>query len=51
MIDIIFEGVIFTKTMFIISPKYEEIARKISKKVNRGSTGIYAKECLNMMIK
>jgi uncharacterized membrane-anchored protein YitT (DUF2179 family) len=43
MIDIIFEGVIFTKTMFIISPKYEEIARKISKKVNRGSTGIYAK--------
>ena len=43
MIDIIFEGIEFTKMMFIISPKYEEIARKISKKVNRGSTGIYVK--------
>lgn len=43
MIDIIFEGVEFTKMMFIISPKYEEIARRISKKVNRGSTGIYVK--------
>ena len=43
MIDVIFEGVEFTKMMFIISPKYEEIARKISKKVNRGSTGIYIK--------
>lgn len=43
MIDIIFEGVTFTKVMFIISPKYNEIADKISKKVNRGSTGIYAK--------
>lgn len=43
MIDIIFEGVAFTKMMFIISPKYKEIASKISKKVNRGSTGIYAK--------
>lgn len=43
MIDVIFEGVSFTKMMFIISPKYKEIADKISKKVNRGSTGIYAK--------
>ncbi len=43
MIDIIFEGVSFTKMMFIISPKYKEIANKISKKINRGSTGIYAK--------
>lgn len=43
MIDIVFEGVSFTKMMFIISPKYKEIANKISKKVNRGSTGIYAK--------
>lgn len=43
MIDVIFEGVEFTKMMFIISPKYEEIGRRISKKVNRGSTGIYVK--------
>ena len=43
MIDIIFEGVYFTKMMFIISEKYEEIAQEIGEKVDRGSTGIYAK--------
>lgn len=43
MIDLIFEGVNFTKVMFIISEKYEKIAKEIGKKVDRGSTGIYAK--------
>ncbi len=43
MIDIIFEGVDFTKVMYIISDKYNQIAKNIGKKVNRGSTGIYAK--------
>lgn len=43
MIDIIFEGVDFTKVMLIISDKYEKIAREIGRKVERGSTGIYAK--------
>lgn len=43
MIDLIFEGVNFTKVVLIISPKYEEIAEKIGKNVNRGSTGVYAK--------
>ncbi len=43
MIDIIFEGVNFTKMMFIISEKYEEIAKQVGKEVDRGSTGIYAK--------
>lgn len=43
MIDIIFEGVAFTKIMFIISPKYNEIAQKIGKNINRGSTAIYSK--------
>lgn len=43
MIDLIFEGVNFTKVVLIISPKYEEIAEKIGKDVNRGSTGVYAK--------
>ena len=43
MIDIIFEGVDFTKVMYIISDKYSQIAKSIGKKVNRGSTGIYAK--------
>lgn len=43
MIDIIFEGIYFTKVMLIISNQYEEIAEKIGKDVDRGSTGIYAK--------
>lgn len=43
MIDIIFEGVNFTKMMFIISDKYEKIAKEIGNKIERGSTGIYAK--------
>jgi len=43
MIDVVFEGVNFTKMMFIISDKYEEIADKIADKVDRGSTAIYAK--------
>lgn len=43
MIDIIFEGVNFTKMLFIISDKYEEIARKVGEEIDRGSTGIYSK--------
>ena len=43
MIDIIFEGVNFTKMMFIISDRYEKIAEEIGNKIDRGSTGIYAK--------
>lgn len=43
MIDIIFEGIYFTKMMFIISDKYEKIAQEVGKKIERGSTGIYAK--------
>lgn len=43
MIDIIFEGVNFTKVMFIISPQYKEIAKQVSDRINRGSTAIYAK--------
>lgn len=43
MIDIVFEGVNFTKTIFIISDNYRKIAKEIGKTVNRGSTGIYAK--------
>ena len=43
MIDIIFEGIYFTKIMFIISEKYEEIYKEIGILVKRGSTGIYSK--------
>lgn len=43
MIDLIFEGVNFTKVVLIISPMYKEIAEKIGNEVNRGSTGLYSK--------
>ena len=43
MIDIVFEGVNFTKMMFIISKDYKEIAEKVGKELGRGSTAIYAK--------
>ena len=43
MIDIVFEGINFTKVLFIISDKYELIARRISEEIQRGSTAIYAK--------
>lgn len=40
MIDIIFEGVDFTKLLVIISDKSEEISKEIGEKVNRGTTGL-----------
>ncbi len=43
MIDFVFEGFYFTKVVFIISNKYDEIAKEIGDKVKRGSTGIYSK--------
>lgn len=43
MIDIVFEGIYFTKMMFIVSNKYKVIAQEIGKKLDRGSTAIYAK--------
>lgn len=43
MIDLIFEGVNFTKVVLIISSNYNEIARVIGDEISRGSTGIYAK--------
>ena len=43
MIDIVFEGIYFTKLLYIISDKNEEIAQKIEKSVERGVTGIYGK--------
>lgn len=43
MIDIIFEGIYFTKMMFIVSNKYREIAKEIETSLDRGSTAIYGK--------
>lgn len=43
VIDIIFEGVGFSKMVFIISEKYLQISDAINKQVLRGTTGIYSK--------
>lgn len=43
LIDIVFEGVNFTKNMFIVSNHYKEIAQEVGDKLKRGSTAIYAK--------
>lgn len=43
MIDILFEGIYFTKLLLIISDKTEEIAKEIGEKLQRGATGIYGK--------
>lgn len=43
MIDIIFEGVYFTKLLIIISNKNEEISTQIGNQINRGSTGLIGK--------
>ncbi len=43
VIDIVFEGVNFTKLIYIISNKYLDISEEIIKEIERGITGIYAK--------
>lgn len=43
MVDIVFEGIYFTKLFFIISDKTEEIANKIGMEIKRGTTGLYGK--------
>lgn len=43
MIDIVFEGIYFTKLLVIISDKNEEIATEIGKIIHRGATGLYGK--------
>lgn len=43
MIDIIFEGIYFTKLLFIISDKNEKIAEEIENNIKRGLTGLYGK--------
>ena len=43
IIDILFEGIYFTKLIFIVSDKNEEIAIKIGESIKRGTTGLYGK--------
>lgn len=43
VIDILFEGINFTKLIYIISDRYLDISDEIIKEIERGTTGIYAK--------
>lgn len=43
MIDILFEGIYFTKLLLIISNKNEKIAQEIGKQTGRGTTGLLGK--------
>ena len=47
VIDIIVEGIYFTKLILIISNKNEEIAKEIGEKIRRGATGLYGKGMYN----
>lgn len=43
MIDILFEGIYFTKLLLIVSDQNEEIAKEIGDKIKRGTTGLFGK--------
>lgn len=43
VVDIVFEGIYFTKLFLIISNKSDEIANEIGSKIARGTTGLYGK--------
>lgn len=43
MIDVIFEGIYFTKLLIIISNRSQEIAEEIGDKVRKGTTGLFGK--------
>ena len=55
MLDVFFEGINFGRIIYIISPKYEDIAKEIGSRVKRGVTalngeGMYKREGKNMLI-
>lgn len=43
VIDAFFEGINFSRMIYIVSPKYEEIAKQIGTEMRRGSTMFYGK--------
>ncbi len=43
MIDIVFEGIYFTKLVIIISNKSQEISEEIGEKIRKGTTGLFGK--------
>lgn len=43
IIDVIFEGIYFTKLLIIISDRTQEISEKIGNQIGKGTTGLYGK--------
>ena len=43
MIDLVAEGINFSKMLYIVSDKYQEIAEKINLDIDSGATGLYGK--------
>lgn len=43
IIDIVFEGIYFTKLIIIISNKSQEISQEIGEKIRKGTTGLFGK--------
>ena len=43
MLDLFFEGINFSKMIYIISDKYDEISEAIKIKLDKGATGFYGK--------
>ena len=43
IIDVLFEGVNFTKLIYIVSDKSEEISKEIGASIRRGTTGMHGK--------
>lgn len=43
IIDVVFEGINFTKLIYIVSDKYLDISKEIIEEIERGITGLYAK--------
>jgi uncharacterized membrane-anchored protein YitT (DUF2179 family) len=43
MIDVVFEGINFSKMLYIVSDKYKEIAEKVGSDIESGATGLYGK--------
>lgn len=43
IIDVIFEGIYFTKLLIIISNKSQEISEEIGEKIRKGTTGLFGK--------
>ncbi len=55
MIDVFFEGINFARIVYIVSPRYQDIAKEIGNRVRRGATslsgkGMYKREERNVLM-